>query len=99
MEFLSNHLKQIRVLLQDGNNNDVVKNLIRETMYFIEWIAPDLEFDNAFELTNLGRFLTRWLFKWEQIWNDTEVRNQVNQELDNWNDRVLQMSQLTLQKL
>ena len=67
-------------------------------MYFLEWIAPDVEFDYAFELANLGRFLTRWLFKWEQIWNDKEARNQVNQELGNWNDRVLQMSQLTVQK-
>jgi hypothetical protein len=40
--------------------------------------------------------LTRWLFKWEQIWNDKEARNQVNQELGNWNDRVLQISQLTV---
>ena len=90
---LNNHLKQIQGLLQDGNNNDVVKNLIRETMYFIEWIAPDVEFDYAFELANLGRFLTRWLLNIES-WNNTETRNQVNQELDNWNDRVLQMSQL-----
>jgi hypothetical protein len=96
---LNNHLKQIQGLLQDGNNNDAVKNLIRQTMYFIEWIAPDVEFDYAFELANLGRFLTSWLFKWEQIWNDKEARNQVNQELGNWNDRVLQISQLTVQKL
>ncbi|MEA5621342.1 hypothetical protein VB711_26420 [Cronbergia sp. UHCC 0137] len=95
---LNNHLKQIQGLLQDVNNNEVIKSLIRQTMYFIEWIAPDVEFDYAFELVNLGRFLTRWLFKWEQIWNDTEASNQVNQELGNWNDRVLQMSQLTVQK-
>jgi len=31
-------------------------------MYLIKWIAPDVEFDHAFELANLGRFLTRWLF-------------------------------------
>ncbi|MBD2629584.1 hypothetical protein [Trichormus variabilis] len=91
---LNNHLKQIQSLSKDNDNNEVVKSLIRETMYFIEWIAPDIEFDHAFELANLGRFLTRWLFKWEQIWNDTETRNQVNQELGSWNDRVLQMSQL-----
>ncbi|MTJ15850.1 MULTISPECIES: hypothetical protein [unclassified Dolichospermum] len=91
---LDNHLKQIQCLLLDSNNNDVVKSLITETMYFIEWIAPDIEFDYAFELANLGRFLTRWLFRWEQIWNDTEARNQVNQELGSWNDFVLQMSQL-----
>ena len=33
---LDNHLKQIQCLLLDSNNNDVVKNLIRETMYYIE---------------------------------------------------------------
>jgi hypothetical protein len=59
LEFLNNYLKQIQGLLQDSNNNDVVKNLIRETMYFIEWIAPDIEFNYAFELANLGLFLTR----------------------------------------
>jgi hypothetical protein len=37
---LDNHLKQIQCLLLDSNNNDVVKSLITETMYFIEWIAP-----------------------------------------------------------
>ncbi|AHJ31206.1 hypothetical protein [Nodularia spumigena] len=40
--------------------------------------------------------MTCWLFKWEQIWNDKEAINQVNQELGNWNDRVLQISQLTV---
>ena len=50
---LDNHLKQIQCLLLDSNNNDVVKSLITETMYFIEWIAPDIEFNYAFELANL----------------------------------------------
>jgi hypothetical protein len=27
-------------------------------MYLIKWIAPDVEFDYAFESANLGRFLT-----------------------------------------
>lgn len=83
----------IKVLLLDSNNNDVVKSLITETMYFIEWIAPDIEFDYAFELANLGRFLTRWLFSLE-VWNNIEARNQIINELGTWNDRVLQMSQL-----
>jgi hypothetical protein len=90
---LNAHLTQIQSLSQDFTNNEAVKNLIRETMYFIEWIAPDVEFDYAFDLANLGRFLTRWLFSAE-AWNNTEVRNQINQELGDWNNRILQMSQL-----
>jgi hypothetical protein len=61
------HLKQIQSLSQDSRNNEAVESLIRETMYFIEWIRPDVEFDHAFELANLGRFLTRWLFSSEDI--------------------------------
>jgi hypothetical protein len=79
---LDNHLKQIQCLLLDSNNNDVVKSLIRETMYFIEWIAPDIEFNYAFELAN------------SEVWNNIEARNQIIDELGTWNDRVLQMSQL-----
>ncbi|MGM3309697.1 hypothetical protein ACSQ6I_27565 [Anabaena sp. WFMT] len=90
---LNNHLKQIQALSQDSANNEVVKALIRETMYFIEWIAPDIEFDHAFELANLGRFLTRWLFNAE-AWSHTESENQFTQELGNWNNRILQISQL-----
>ncbi|MDK2407998.1 hypothetical protein QHH11_04930 [Aphanizomenon sp. PH219] len=43
-------------------------------MYFIEWIAPDIEFNYAFELANLARFLTRWLFS-SEVWNNIEARN------------------------
>jgi hypothetical protein len=91
---LNNHLKQIQILSKNAANGDVVKSLIKETMYFIEWIAPDVEFDHAFELANLGRFLTRWLFKWEQIWNDAETKNQIIQEIGDWNDRILELSKL-----
>ncbi|MCC5625309.1 hypothetical protein LC574_30160, partial [Nostoc sp. CHAB 5715] len=66
---LVTNLAQISQLFSDSTHEDVVKSLIRETMYFLEWIAPDIDIDNAFELANLGRFLTRWLFNWEQAWN------------------------------
>lgn len=90
---LSNHLKQIQRLSEDHDNTEVVRTLIKETMYFIEWIAPDVEFDHAFELANLGRFLTRWLFNVE-AWSYTETKNQFTKELENWNNRMLQMSKL-----
>ncbi len=95
LQNLNNHLKQIQSLSQDhtpGNEN--VKSLIRETMYFIEWIAPDVEFNHAFELANLGRFLTRWLFSSEETWNNTTSKIQVMQELDTWAESVLRMSEL-----
>ena len=62
--------------------------------YFTEWIAPDIDIDNAFELANLGRFLTRWLFHWEHILHDRTAKNQIIQELDTWSESILRMSQL-----
>ncbi len=94
LEKLATNLARISQLFSDSTHEDVVKSLIRETMYFLEWIAPDIDIDNAFELANLGRFLTRWLFNWEQAWNDTEAKNQIIQELGTWSDSVLQMSKL-----
>lgn len=91
---LATNLARINQLFSDSTHEDVVKSLIRETMYFLEWIAPDIDIDNACELANLGRFLTRWLFNWEQAWNDTDAKNQIIQELGIWSDSVLQMSKL-----
>ncbi|WP_375490946.1 hypothetical protein [uncultured Nostoc sp.] len=91
---LATNLARINQLFSESTHEDVVKSLIRETMYFLEWIAPDIDIDNACELANLGRFLTRWLFNWEQAWNDTDAKNQIIQELGIWSDSVLQMSKL-----
>jgi hypothetical protein len=93
---LSAHLKLIQSLSKDSSQIQVVNKLITESRYFTEWIAPDIDIDNAFELANLGRFLTRWLFHWEHIWHDTAAKNQIIQELDTWSESILRMSQLFL---
>lgn len=94
LEKLATNLTQIKSYFSESTDENALKSLIRETMYFIEWIGPDIDIDNAFQLANLGRFLTRWLFKWEQAWNNTEAKNQIIQELRIWSDSVLQMSKL-----
>ncbi len=91
---LNNHLKQIQSLSQDSTNNETVKTLIREAIYFIEWIGPDVEFDYAFKLANLARFLTRWLFSSAETWNNGTSESRVIQELNTWSESVSRMSQL-----
>ncbi|MEH2431759.1 MAG: hypothetical protein V7K26_30570, partial [Nostoc sp.] len=43
---LVTNLARINQLFSDSTHEDVVKSLIRETMYFLEWIAPDIDIDN-----------------------------------------------------
>lgn len=49
--------------------------------YFIKWTVPDMiqvDVDQAVELVDLGRVLTRWPFNCEKIWFDSTEKTKVN---------------------
>ncbi|MUG91864.1 hypothetical protein F7734_05000 [Scytonema sp. UIC 10036] len=91
---LATHLKQIGSLSLDATQGTATAELIRESLYFIEWTAPDMEIDPAYELVELGRTLARWSFHWDKIWSDTTARNQVAHEANSLSQQVLEMSGL-----
>lgn len=90
---LATHLTQIQTLSNDPASINRVHDLISESRYFIEWTVPDMDIDQGAELVDLGRFLTRWLFDWEESWSNTGVKEQIIQEVAPWPKRVLQMSE------
>ena len=92
---LAAHLVQIQSLLNDATLFDKAVSLIRESRYFIEWTAQEMDIDDAAELVELGRALTRWLFNWEKIWSDATARMKVTQEAGTWSERMLDMSGLS----
>ena len=53
-----------------------------------------MDIDQAFELVELGRTLTRWLLNFEKIWSNNTTRTQVAQEAGQASQRVLDMSGL-----
>lgn len=79
------------------DSSEQIVNLMRESRYYIEWIVPhliDIDIEQAIEITDLGRVLTRWLFDWEKIWTDTDSRNEVAQVVGSLSERILEMSKL-----
>jgi hypothetical protein len=79
------------------DSSEQIVSLIRESRYYIEWIVPhliDIDIDQAAELVDLGRILTRWLFDWEKIWTDTDSRNEVAQIAGSLSERILEMPEL-----
>jgi hypothetical protein len=50
------------------------------------------DIDQAAELVDLGRVLTRWLFKWDNIWSDTTEKLSAAQQTKEWLRRVLEIS-------
>ncbi|RAM53102.1 MAG: hypothetical protein C6Y22_03190 [Hapalosiphonaceae cyanobacterium JJU2] len=91
---LAANLARIKSFSDDVTHRDLVANLVKESRYFIEWTVPQMDIDQAAELVELGRTLTRWLFNWEKIWSDVTALTQVMGEVGSWSQRVLDMSGL-----
>lgn len=94
---LATNLAQIKSFCDDVTPEDVVASLFKESLYFIEWTVPNMmqiDIDQASEIVDLGRTLTRWLFNWEKIRSDATALTQVHTEVSLWSQRVLDMSGL-----
>ncbi|MEA5599746.1 hypothetical protein [Nostoc sp. UHCC 0252] len=94
--YLAVNLSQIKTLWLEGLHQDSIIQLVKESRYFIEWIVPDMveadDIDQAAELVDLVRVLTRWLFKWDTIWSDATEKLSAAQQTENWLKRVLEIS-------
>ncbi|MEH2075394.1 MAG: hypothetical protein V7K57_13515 [Nostoc sp.] len=85
--YLAVNLSQIKTLWLEGLHQDSIIQLVKESRYFIEWIVPDMviadDIDQAAELVDLVRVLTRWLFKWDTIWSDATEKLSAAQQTEN----------------
>ncbi|MBP5974347.1 hypothetical protein HW132_16805 [Brasilonema sp. CT11] len=92
---LADNLSQIKNLCAEESHQESILNLAKESRYFIEWTVPDMvqvDIDQAAELVDLGRVLTRWLFNWEKIWSDSKEKTKITQQAEDWLKRVLEIS-------
>ena len=96
LHHLAAYLSQIQSLWTQPSSQESILALVKESRYFIEWIVPDMveadDIDRAAELVDLVRLLTRWLFKWDNIWSDTEQKQAAAQQTQDWLRRVLEIA-------
>ena len=74
-----------------------VEGMINESIYFIEWNAPDLlpdRLDDAVKLVDIQRGLTHWYWIWNEAQNDPIQRAKLAEQAQIWSDQVLEMSGL-----
>ncbi|MCF4967150.1 hypothetical protein [Nostoc sp. CMAA1605] len=94
---LAANLARIKSFCEDVTPQDAIASLLKESLYFIEWTVPNMvqtDVDQAAQLVELGRTLTRWLFSWDKIRSDSTALTQVQTEVSSWSQRVLDMSGL-----
>ncbi|MDZ7399045.1 MAG: hypothetical protein ONB37_02655 [candidate division KSB1 bacterium] len=91
---LAANLSRIKSFAANEANREAVLGLIEESKFFIEWTAAEAEIEKAAELIALQVELARWQRNWENIWSDTEQRQQVAEQSRRWSEKVLEISGL-----
>lgn len=71
-----------------------VEVVIMETEWFIEWIAAEIEPEQAEELVNIQVQLVRWQINLDNIFLDELRRGEVAKQAEIYSQRVLDMSGL-----
>ena len=72
----------------------VVKDILVESEYFIEWLAPDARLEIQAELVDLQVQLARWIVRLDQDWLDVGARHQMASLAKQWSQEILQRSGL-----
>ncbi|MGC8787502.1 MAG: hypothetical protein ACP5Q1_08785 [Anaerolineae bacterium] len=75
-------------------HSKVVEDIVDETKFLIEWVAPNVSLDVQAALVELQVQLARWQRKWPTIWHDPQQRKIVAEQSRIWSQRVLQFSGL-----
>lgn len=91
---LAANLARIESFSDHVEHCDVVRNLLEESKFLIEWAAPDLRLDVQAQLVQLQLRLALWELDWTRIWPDSEQRMAVAKQAQLWSRRVLEMSGL-----
>lgn len=91
---LAANLARVQSFSDHPKNRDVVKNILEESKFFIEWTAREATLDVQAELVALQRQLSLWHYGWNMLWADETLREAVAAKAGQWSQRVLEASGL-----
>ncbi|MEZ4870140.1 MAG: hypothetical protein R3C14_52915 [Caldilineaceae bacterium] len=92
---LATNLARIDAYIADTENESLIRHLVDESRFFIDWIVPSLhDFEQQYTLAQYQRQLTQWLHQWEVIWVDPVRRMNMATEANRWSEQVWQISGL-----
>jgi hypothetical protein len=97
LQHLTSNLSEIKSLFMSNSHHESILKLVKESRYFIEWVVPDMapiDIEQAAEIVDLQRVLTRWLSNWEKICSHATEKTKVIQQIEQWVLRVSEISQM-----
>jgi dephospho-CoA kinase len=91
---LVTHLARVESQAGDSAQSEAVQRVIRESMFFVEYIVPDVELNLQVELVELQRLLARWYHHWAEIQADEARRRAVAEQAGEWSKRIRAAAEL-----
>ena len=91
---LAADLRRISSSSRRSGGAEHVAAMLEESQYFIEWVAAELEPDDAAELVEIQIMLALWKRSWFEAQRQPAQRSLLTIQAKRWSDRVLQMSGL-----
>ncbi len=91
---LAANLARVKSFADHPDHGDVVKSLLEESKFLIEWTAREARTESQADLVDLQVQLARWQHGWASIWGDPVRRSAVAEQAGAWSERVLEMSGL-----
>ena len=91
---LAANLARVASFSKHEGNREAVLSTLQESKWFIEWIAGELNFQEAAELIDLQLQMALWLIQSDKEWNDNSWRSELIALSQHWSQRILQMSGL-----
>lgn len=85
-----------RISSSARNSTDavIVKNLLEEAKYLIEWTAQETIPETAAELVSMQTLITLWVQAWETASQNKTQRTLLSVQAKQWSDRALDLSGL-----
>jgi hypothetical protein len=90
-ERLTQNFLQLASLSSNDQAAESVLAIIRESKSFLELTAVDLDIDQAFELAQIQRQLSRWHVYWPEVWQNEVDRNEISLLSQAWVNRLREM--------
>ena len=91
---LAANLARVQSFSDHPKNREVVKKIVEESKYFIEWTAHEAKPELQAELVALQRQLSLWQYGWNILWADETLRQAVAEKAGHWSTRMLEASGL-----
>jgi hypothetical protein len=86
---LAANLARIKSFSNNPQHKEIVRIMIIESEYFSEWAGLKAHLNVQIKLVELQQILARWLYNWNDIWEDKEILCSVIKQADMWTRDIL----------